>query len=300
MCFGRAIHNGIGHLLAANAACMAAGWVQELYLHQHDAATITAPHSTKFLQLLQQLLGGAPVAAAAAAAVEPILAGPAQGPVGTAAAASNSRMAAHKLSYVLSSIGNSGGNQGLSMPPGDSSQHAGVSAVSFSSSSTSSTIGSLSSSSSGGNSGSNRASIALQPFIDSAQDVLSYLRYHHSQALLQWLRDFSHQGLPGFYATSADPVNLRAEVERLLNPTRLQQWYQQAASGDRDDKSQQQQWLVVQVRGQHWCIAAAAAAVAVCEYACPCVAQTQDRDRSHVLSTAGRHEQGRPSIARVP
>jgi hypothetical protein len=78
----------------------------------------------------------------------------------------------------------------------------------------------------------------VQPFIDAAQDVLSYLRYHNSQALLQWLRDFAVSGTPGFHSTIADPVLLRQEMAHLLQPARLQQWYQQAAAGPQAQEGQ--------------------------------------------------------------
>jgi hypothetical protein len=92
-------------------------------------------------------------------------------------------------------------------------------------------VGSLLSSSSSGS--------RLQTFIQSAQDVLSYLRWHHSLVLLQWLRDFSSSGLQGFPATAADPVLLQVEMQQLLSPASLQQWYVETASSPRGVQQQE-------------------------------------------------------------
>lgn len=61
-------------------------------------------------------------------------------------------------------------------------------------------------------------------------DVLSYLRHQQSRALLQMLRDFSRNGLQGLAVFAANPTTLRQEVQQLLQPAGLQQWYADAAS----------------------------------------------------------------------
>lgn len=69
----------------------------------------------------------------------------------------------------------------------------------------------------------------LQPFIIVAGDVLSYLRYKQSQALLPLLRSFSSSGLEGVAVLGSNPAVLRQEVQQLLQPASLQQWYVEAA-----------------------------------------------------------------------
>jgi hypothetical protein len=76
---------------------------------------------------------------------------------------------------------------------------------------------------------SSSTAVDLQPFITAAGDVLSYLRYQQSQALLPLLRDFSRSGRKGLALFSADPMLLRIEVQQLLQPASLQQWYLDAA-----------------------------------------------------------------------
>jgi hypothetical protein len=78
-------------------------------------------------------------------------------------------------------------------------------------------------------SSSSSSAVDLQPFITAAGDVLSYLRYQQSQALLPLLRDFSRSGRKGLALFGADPLLLRQEVQQLLQPASLQQWYIAAA-----------------------------------------------------------------------
>jgi hypothetical protein len=75
------------------------------------------------------------------------------------------------------------------------------------------------------------ATADLQPFITAAADVLSYLRAHDSRALLPLLRAFSRNGVNGLAAVSLQPELLRFELQQLLHPHALQQWYLDAAAG---------------------------------------------------------------------
>lgn len=72
----------------------------------------------------------------------------------------------------------------------------------------------------------------IETFKSVAQDILSYLRYHNSEALLLLLRQFSVNG--ALSLADADPDVLQQEVQRLLNETALGDWYlaaSQRASG---------------------------------------------------------------------
>ena len=63
--------------------------------------------------------------------------------------------------------------------------------------------------------------------------MLSYLRHKQSAALLPLLRDYSRSGLRGLaaFGSGAVPAEvLRQEVQQLLQPGSLQQWYADAAS----------------------------------------------------------------------
>lgn len=63
----------------------------------------------------------------------------------------------------------------------------------------------------------------LQPFIRVAADVLQYLRFNRSKALLQLLREFATNG--SFDPESVDPDQLQAEVQQLLNVQTLNAFY---------------------------------------------------------------------------
>ncbi|WIA17538.1 hypothetical protein OEZ85_014368 [Tetradesmus obliquus] len=70
----------------------------------------------------------------------------------------------------------------------------------------------------------------IQPFVRVARDVLSYLRYSNSQALLPLLRQYSSSGT--LDVSEIDPDVLQGEVLQILNVTRLGEWYRAAAQYD--------------------------------------------------------------------
>jgi hypothetical protein len=70
----------------------------------------------------------------------------------------------------------------------------------------------------------------IQPFVRVARDVLSYLRYSNSQALLPLLRQYSSSGT--LDVTIIDPDVLQGEVLYLVNVTRLGEWYRAASQYD--------------------------------------------------------------------
>lgn len=70
----------------------------------------------------------------------------------------------------------------------------------------------------------------IQPFVRVARDVLSYLRYSNSQALLPLLRQYSSSGT--LDVSEIDPDVLQGEVLQMLNVTRLGEWYRAAAQYD--------------------------------------------------------------------
>jgi hypothetical protein len=72
--------------------------------------------------------------------------------------------------------------------------------------------------------------IDVGPFVRIATDVLNYLRFCRSTALLQLLREFSATGQ--LDVQSVDPDELQAEVQRLINLENLNRWY--LASGRSD------------------------------------------------------------------
>lgn len=70
----------------------------------------------------------------------------------------------------------------------------------------------------------------FENFEGVARDVLSYLRFHGSQALLPLLRQFASQGT--LTLSDVDPDVFRDEVFGLLNLTRLGHWYVDVGSFD--------------------------------------------------------------------
>lgn len=70
----------------------------------------------------------------------------------------------------------------------------------------------------------------VEAFQGVARDVLNFLRYHNSQAILPLLREFSTQGT--ITVTNVSPDLLNQEVQQLLNVTQLGRWYADAASFD--------------------------------------------------------------------
>jgi hypothetical protein len=72
--------------------------------------------------------------------------------------------------------------------------------------------------------------IDIAPFIRVATDVLNYLRFCRSNALLQLLQEFAATGQ--LDVQSADPDELQSEIEKLLNLENLNRWY--LASGRSD------------------------------------------------------------------
>jgi hypothetical protein len=70
----------------------------------------------------------------------------------------------------------------------------------------------------------------IQPFVRVARDVLSYLRYSNSQALLPLLRQYSSSGTMD--VAEIDPDVLQGDVLQLLNVTQLSQWYSAASQYD--------------------------------------------------------------------
>jgi hypothetical protein len=77
---------------------------------------------------------------------------------------------------------------------------------------------------------SNSRPIDVAPFVRVATDVLSYLRFCRSNALLQLLREFSATGQLDLQ--TVDPDELQSEVFKLLNLKNLNRWY--LASGRSD------------------------------------------------------------------
>jgi hypothetical protein len=63
-----------------------------------------------------------------------------------------------------------------------------------------------------------------------AKDVLSYLRYSNSQALLPLLRQYSSSGT--LDVADIDPDVLQGEAVQLLNVTQLGEWYRDASQYD--------------------------------------------------------------------
>jgi hypothetical protein len=78
--------------------------------------------------------------------------------------------------------------------------------------------------------GSQLQTLDIQPFVRVAKDVLSYLRYSNSQALLLLLRQYSSSGT--LDVADIDPDVLQGEVVQLLNVTRLGEWYRAASQYD--------------------------------------------------------------------
>jgi hypothetical protein len=72
--------------------------------------------------------------------------------------------------------------------------------------------------------------IDVAPFVRVATDVLNYLRFCRSTALLQLLREFSTTGQLDLQ--TVDPDELQSEVIKLLNLDNLNRWY--LASGRSD------------------------------------------------------------------
>lgn len=72
----------------------------------------------------------------------------------------------------------------------------------------------------------------IQEFKSVARDVLSYLRYHNSQALLLLLRQYSQTR--SFTMADVDPDVLQQEVQRLLDLRELGNWYARVSRRDTD------------------------------------------------------------------
>lgn len=175
-----------------------AGWLQEVYTHQADSTLITAENTEALLKQLQRAL-------------------PATHPAGTPQQPQPAAAVAPSL--VTAS---------LAALPAATAQHLQLLSAYESSIKTNNPASSSSSSSS--QSPAPAAATSLQPFIAAAGDLLSYLRHQQSRALLPMLRDFSRNGLQGLAVFAANPTTLRQEVQQLLQPAGLQQWYADAAS----------------------------------------------------------------------
>jgi hypothetical protein len=163
--------------------------LHELYTHQQDSNLITAEHTEALLKQLQRALQALPLTPAAA----PPLQAASSSHVSPASVTSLPAAAAEHL-QLLSLYQDSH----IAMNPSSSPLNPNPAA-------------------------------GLQPFIVAAGDVLSYLRYKQSQALLPLLRSFSRNGLQGVAVLGSNPAVLRQEVQRLLQPASLQQWYVEAA-----------------------------------------------------------------------
>lgn len=72
----------------------------------------------------------------------------------------------------------------------------------------------------------------IQEFKSVARDVLSYLRYQNSQALLLLLRQYSQTR--SFTMADVDPDVLHQEVQRLLDSWELGNWYARVSRRDVD------------------------------------------------------------------
>jgi hypothetical protein len=72
--------------------------------------------------------------------------------------------------------------------------------------------------------------IDVAPFVRVATDVLNYLRFCRSTALLQLLREFSATGQLDLQAV--DPDELQSEVFKLINLENLNRWYLASGRGD--------------------------------------------------------------------
>lgn len=199
-------------LLCCAVLCrvLPAGWLHDVYLHQHDSTLITADHTAALLLQLQRAVQALPSAGGSSASVPSPSSSSPPAAVSVASVAPSSAYAQHLQHLQLLSL--------------YQSSHTSVNP----------NITSSTSSSSGGSFGSTQsAEASLQPFITAAGDVLSYLRYQQSSALLPLLRDYSRSGLRGLagFGSSSNVAAevLRQEVQQLLQPGVLQQWYLDAA-----------------------------------------------------------------------
>lgn len=196
-------------LLCCAVLCrvLPAGWLHDVYLHQHDSTLITADHTAALLLQLQRAVQALPSAGGSSASVPSPSSSSPPAAVSVASVAPSSAYAQHLQLLSLYQ-----------------SSHTSVNP----------NITSTTSSSSGGSFGSTQsAEASLQPFITAAGDVLSYLRYQQSSALLPLLRDYSRSGLRGLagFGSSSNVAAevLLQEVQQLLQPGVLQQWYLDAA-----------------------------------------------------------------------
>jgi hypothetical protein len=178
-----------------------AGWLQEVYTHQQDSTFVTPEVTEALLKQLQRAL-------------------PATSPAGTQQLHPQPAAAATP-SLVTASL--------ASLPAATAQHLQLLSAYESSIKTNRASISGSSDSSSTASQSPAPAAANLQPFIAAAGDVLSYLRHQQSKALLPMLRDFSRNGLQGFGVFAANPVTLRQEVQQLLQPAGLQQWYADAA-----------------------------------------------------------------------
>jgi hypothetical protein len=75
----------------------------------------------------------------------------------------------------------------------------------------------------------------VAPFVRVATDVLNYLRFCRSTALLQLLREFSATGQLDIQ--TVDPDELQSEVIELLNLENLNRWYLASGRSDGVERS---------------------------------------------------------------
>lgn len=71
-------------------------------------------------------------------------------------------------------------------------------------------------------------SMEIAPFVRVARDILNYLRFNRSGALLALLRQFARSGT--ITVADVSPDELQTEVARLLNITTLDNWYMHSSS----------------------------------------------------------------------
>uniref|UniRef100_A0A383VX07 Uncharacterized protein n=1 Tax=Tetradesmus obliquus TaxID=3088 RepID=A0A383VX07_TETOB len=183
-------------------------WVVELYSTYNDSDVITAAATRSFLQLLQ-------TQADAAANAQPA------GIIASQASSAKSLMIGQADMHAAAPLS---GPTAVTRADRPVATPAAAAAAVKASSTTGSRLGS----------GSSSSSVDLSPFIRVAQDILSYLRFSRSSALLQLLREFSSSGSVSY--ESVDPDQLQAEVQQLLDLQQLNAWYRRQASKDATER----------------------------------------------------------------
>jgi hypothetical protein len=187
----------------------ATGWVAEVYSYHNDADTITGDATKSFLQLLQHHTE-------AAAATRPPAGSTSLAPAAKSLVDGMAQAAASQAATI--SAADATAATFVDRPASQSPAAAAAAKANIKSSSSSN----------------NSNSLDLTPFIRVAEDILSYLRFTRSRALLQLLREFSSASTVS--SESVDPDQLQAEVQTLLQLQQLNAWYSYQASKDSTER----------------------------------------------------------------